>query len=288
MPLGEAKWAMEDLESQNIELNLLLEAIYQKYGYDFRDYARASVKRRVQHRLAKSGLPNIADLLHKILYDEQFFGEFLMDLSINVTEMFRDAHFYLALRTVILPMLRDYRYLKIWHAGCATGEEVYSMAILLKEEGLYDRAQIYATDMNEVVLKNAKEGIFSMHQLKEYTANYQKAGGREAFSNYYSAHYDHVVMDKSLKENVLFSDHNLATDGVFGEMHVILCRNVLIYFNRELQNRVLGLFLESLSEGGYLCLGAKESVRLSKHSNAFEDIVREEKIYRKSLREHLV
>ena len=288
MPLGEAKWAMEDLESQNIELNLLLEAIYQKYGYDFRDYARASVKRRVQHRLAKSGLPNIADLLHKVLYDEQFFGEFLMDLSINVTEMFRDAHFYLALRNVILPLLRDYRYLKIWHAGCATGEEVYSMAILLKEEGLYDRAQIYATDMNEVVLKNAKEGIFSMHQLKEYTANYQKAGGREAFSNYYSAHYDHVVMDKSLKENVLFSDHNLATDGVFGEMHVILCRNVLIYFNRELQNRVLGLFLESLSEGGYLCLGAKESVRLSKHSNAFEDVVREEKIYRKSTREPLV
>jgi chemotaxis protein methyltransferase CheR len=197
--------------------------------------------------------------------------------------MFRDPSFYQAIRHSVVPQLRELPYLKIWHAGCSTGEEVYSMAIVLKEEGLYDRTQIYATDMNEVVLRQAREGIFSISHLKQYTTNYQKAGGQESFSDYYSAHYDHVVMDKSLKKRILFSDHNLATDGVFGEMNLIMCRNVLIYFDRDLQNRVFKLFRDSLCDGGYLCLGSKESIRLSTHSHVFNDIVKEEKIYQKKI-----
>jgi len=272
---------MDDIDTQNIELQLLLQAIYLKYGYDFRNYAKASIKRRVQHRLSKDGLESISAMQNKVLYDVAFFETLLLDLSINVTEMFRDPKFYLALRKVVIPHLRKYPFLKIWHAGCSSGEEVYSMAIILKEEGLYDRTQIYATDMNEVVLKQAKDGIFNISRLKQYTANYQKAGGQESFSDYYIAHYDHAVMSKSLKENILFSDHNLATDGVFGEMNLIMCRNVLIYFNRDLQNRVLGLFSDSLPNDGILCLGSKESIRFSAFSDSFEDIVREEKIYRK-------
>ncbi|OQW90646.1 MAG: chemotaxis protein CheR [Beggiatoa sp. IS2] len=272
---------MYDSEAENIELQMLLQAIYLKYGYDFRDYAKASIKRRIFHRLTKDKLENISAMQHKVLYDVNFFNMLLLDLSINVTEMFRDPSFYQAIRKNVVPLLKEYSFLKIWHAGCSSGEEVYSMAILLKEEGLYERTQIYATDMNEVVLKRAKEGIFPLSQLKYYTENYQKAGGREGFSNYYTAHYDHVVMDKSLKENILFSDHNLATDGVFGEMNLIMCRNVLIYFNRDLQNRVLGLFFDSLGHGGFLCLGSKESVRFSNYTEVFEDVVKEEKIYRK-------
>ncbi len=272
---------MEDLDTQNVEIQLLLQAIYLKYGYDFRNYAKASIKRRILHRLTTERLTSISEMQHKVLYDESFFGKLLLDFSINVTEMFRDPPFYAAIRQHVVPKLRALPHLKIWHAGCSTGEEVYSMAILLKEEGLYDRTQIYATDMNEVVLKQAKEGIFAINYLKQYTANYQKAGGRESFSDYYSAHYDHVVMDKSLKKRILFSDHNLATDGVFGEMNLIMCRNVLIYFDRDLQNRVFNLFKESLCENGFLCLGSKESVRLSTHSECFEDVIKEEKIYMK-------
>jgi len=272
---------MDDLETQNIELQLLLQAIYLKYGYDFRNYAKASIKRRVNHRQLKEGLENLSAMQHKLLYDVHFFERLLLDMSINVTEMFRDPGFYLALRKNVIPQLKKYPFLKIWHAGCSSGEEVYSMAILLKEEGLYDRTQIYATDMNEVVLRQAKDGIFNISKLKQYTANYQKAGGLEAFSDYYMAHYEHVVMDKSLKKNVLFSDHNLATDGVFGEMNLILCRNVLIYFNRDLQNRVLKLFFDSICQDCFLCLGSKESIRFSENADAFEDVVREERIYRR-------
>lgn len=275
---------IDDIETQNIELQLLLQAIYLKYGYDFRNYAKASIKRRIHHRMIKEGFESISAMQHKLLYDISFFETLLMDLSINVTEMFRDPTFYLALRQKVIPVLRNYPFLKIWHAGCSTGEEVYSMAILLKEEGLYERTQIYATDMNEVALKQARDGIFAISRLKQYTVNYQRSGGRESFSDYYAAHYDHVAVDKKLKENILFSDHNLATDGVFGEMNLIMCRNVLIYFNRELQNRAIALFKESLCHGGFLCLGSKESVRLSEHSDIFEDFIKEEKIYTKKER----
>ncbi|MCK5522530.1 MAG: protein-glutamate O-methyltransferase CheR [Thiomargarita sp.] len=272
---------MNDIETQNIELQLLLQAIYLKYGYDFRNYSKASLKRRINHRLIKEGLENLSAMQHKLLYDVHFFDRLLLDMSINVTEMFRDPNFYLALRKYVIPKLKQHSFLKIWHAGCSSGEEAYSMAIILKEEGLYDNTQIYATDMNEVILKQAKEGIFKINKLKQYTANYQKSGGLESFSNYYVAHYDHVVMDKSLKKNILFSDHNLAIDGVFGEMNLILCRNVLIYFNSELQNRVLELFFDSLGKDSFLCLGSKESIYFSKTSNAFKEVVKEEKIYRK-------
>lgn len=272
----------DDIETQNIELQLLLQAIYFKYGYDFRNYAKASIKRRIQHRMNKEELPNFSAMQHKLLYDLSFFNRLLLDLSINVTEMFRDPNFYLTLRKFVIPELKKLPFLKIWHAGCSSGEEVYSMAIILKEEGLYQHTQIYATDMNQVVLNQAKQGIYSLNKLQQYTANYQKAGGQESFSDYYSAYYDHVVMAQFLKENILFSDHNLATDGVFGEMNLIICRNVLIYFNRELQHRALGLFFESLTPQGYLCLGSKESIRFSEYSSAFEDVNRGEKIYLKT------
>jgi chemotaxis protein methyltransferase CheR len=272
---------MELQDIENIELDLLLQAIYQRYGYDFRNYTRASIRRRVTHSMQQSGLNTVSEVQRRLLYDEHFFQSLFLDLSVNVTEMFRDPAFYRALRTHVIPELKKLPFLKIWHAGCSSGEEVYSLAIVLKEEGLYERAQIYATDINEVILQTARQGIFPINRLQQYTQNYQKSGGREAFSNYYAAHYAHVVMDKSIKENVLFSDHNLATDGVFGEMNLIICRNVLIYFNRALQNRVFGLFYDSLSDEGFLALGSKESVRFCDYSAHFIDIERDMRIYRK-------
>ncbi len=272
---------MDNLENENIELELLLKAINMKYGYDFRSYARASVKRRIKHRLQKSGLGSISDIQYKILYDTNFFSLLLQDMSINVTEMFRDPSFYRAIREKIMPELSKLPFIKIWHAGCATGEEVYSMAILLKEEGLYHKSRIYATDFDEEVLSKAKDEIYPIDQLKNYTHNYKDAGGLESFVDYYSAKYKFVLLDKSLKENILFSNHNLVTDSVFGEMDMIVCRNVLIYFNSDLQNRVFKLFSDSLNQNGFLCLGSKETVRLSEQSGEFEDMVQKEKIYRK-------
>lgn len=272
---------MTSIDNEKIEIELLLEAIYRKYGYDFRNYAKASIKRRILHRCAMSGLKTISELQHRMLYDVQFFETLLMDFSINVTEMFRDPSFYRALRESVLPKMRALPHLKLWHAGCATGEEVYSMAILLKEEGMFDNTQIYATDINENILKNAKEGIYPLERMKEYTYNYQKAGGNKSFGDYYTARYEYAVMSNSLRKNVVFADHNLVTDASFGEMDLIICRNVLIYFDRKLQDRALGLFSESLAAGGFLCLGSKESLRFSKHSRDFEDAVADEKIYQK-------
>ncbi|MCP4396361.1 MAG: protein-glutamate O-methyltransferase CheR [bacterium] len=269
------------IETQDLEIQLLLEAIYLKYGYDFRDYARASVKRRILHRMNLSDLQNLAEMQHKVLYDTEFFERLLLDMSINVTEMFRDPLFYRALRTEVLPILGTYPFVKIWHAGCSTGEEAYSMAILLREEGLYERAQIYATDFNDLVLQKAKEGIYPVESVKEYTLNYQRAGGKAAFVDYYTAHHHSIILDRSLKKNIVFANHNLETDGVFGEMHLILCRNVMIYFNRELQDRVIHLFHKSLCRHGILSLGSKESIRFSAHVKHFEDLAADEKIYRK-------
>lgn len=270
-----------ETSNKNIEIRLLIEAIYQKYGYDFRSYSMASIKRRILRRLSLSGLESISALQHKIIYDESFFSTLLLDLSINVTEMFRDPSFYLALRQTIVPELKKYPFLKIWHAGCATGEEVYSVAIVLQEEGLLDRAHIYATDFNEVVIQKARQGVYAIDKLKTYTRNYQNAGGCASFADYYTARYDYALMKQFLKEKITFSDHNLVTDGSFGEMNMILCRNVLIYFSRELQNRVFGLLKESLQEGGYLCIGKKETIRFSDVSQDFEDVVKVERIYRK-------
>ena len=269
------------MDNERLEIELLLEAIYLKYGYDFRHYASTHTKRRLDHRRLMEGLSNFSEMQHRVIHDVSFFETLLLDLSINVTEMFRDPWFYERVRELVFPYLKTYPFAKIWHAGCSAGQEVYSMAILLEEAGMDGRVQIYATDFNERILQKAKDGIYPMDLMREYTANYQKAGGHRSLSDYYSANYDNVIMKRSLKQHVLFSSHNLVTDGAFGEMNVIFCRNVLIYFNRELQDRVLGLFLDSLCPGGFLCLGSKESLKFSGVADRFEVVSEREKIYRK-------
>lgn len=271
----------EKIESEDIEISLLLQGIYLKYGYDFRNYSNAHMKRRILRAMSKAGLNSISEMQYKVLYDKDFFKILLADFSINVTEMFRDPTFYKAFRESVVPILKTYPFIRIWHAGCSTGEEVYSMAILLKEEGLYERTQIYATDFNNTVLQKAKDGIYAIDNIKEYTYNYQQSGGTASFADYYTAQYDSVIIDQSLKKKITFAEHNLVTDGVFGEMHVVVCRNVLIYFNRELQNNVINLFYDSLNNGCFLCLGSKESVKFSNSSDNFELFSENEKIYRK-------
>jgi chemotaxis protein methyltransferase CheR len=266
-------------ENEKIEMDMLLEAIYQKYHYDFKDYSRAHLKRRLMYRMKLAELESLSHMQHKILYDRSFFEALLLDLSINVTEMFRNPSFYFAFRRKVIPRLKKFPFIKIWHAGCSTGEEVYSMAILLIEEGLYDKTQMYATDFNILVLQKAKEAIYPIDLVKEYTLNYQKAGGLNSFAEYYTAKYNSVILDPSLKERIVFADHNLVTDGVFGEMNVILCRNVLIYFTKKLQTRVIKLFMDSLTPSGFLCLGSKESLQFSKYFQYFKPHVGNEKIY---------
>lgn len=270
-------------QTVNLEIDLLLEAIFIKYGYDFRNYSKAHVKRRLLFRLSTSNLKSISEMQHKVLHEADFFEVILRDLSINVTEMFRDPGFYLALRKEVVPVLKTYPYIKVWHAGCSTGEEVYSFAVLLKEEGLYDRTQIYATDFNRNVLDIAKKGIYPIDRIKEFTANYQSAGGTQSFSDYYMANYDSVIYDQSLKKNMVFAEHNLVTDSVFAEVNLVICRNVLIYFNKELQNRVINLFYDSLINGGYLGLGSKETIQFTSKVDKFEVINKEEKIYKKKI-----
>lgn len=271
----------ERVENEDIEIRLLLESIFLKYGYDFKNYSDTHMKRRILRRMSAAGLNSITAMQHKVLYDKEFFKLLLADFSINVTEMFRDPSFYKAFRKEVVPVLKTYPFIKVWHAGCSTGEEVYSMAILLEEEGLYDRAQLYATDFNEIVLHKAKEGIYPIDTIQEYTYNYQQAGGTASFSDYYIAKYDSVMLKQDLKRKIIFADHNLVTDGVFGEMNVIICRNVLIYFNRELQDRVIKLFCDSLCNGGFLCLGSVESIKFSGYADHFMPFVEEEKTYQK-------
>lgn len=268
-------------EIEQIEMNVLLEAIFRRYGYDFRNYARSSLKRRLEHIQRRSKMDHMSDLLPRMLHDREFFDQFLQDMSITVTEMFRDPEFYRDVREHVVPVLKTWPFIKIWHAGCATGEEVYSMAILLKEEGYYDRAQIYATDFNRHSLTKAQEAIYPLDKMKEYSNNYNKAGGKGSFSDYYHARYGAAKIDESLKKNITFAHHNLVADGVFGEMHMILCRNVLIYFNKTFQSRALSLFHDSLCRGGFLCLGLKETIEFSDIRNQFEDIVKKARIYQK-------
>jgi chemotaxis protein methyltransferase CheR len=268
-------------ELEQIEIELLLEGIYRQYGFDFRSYAYASIRRRLWKRIEEEGLSTITDLQNKVLHESEMMEKLLLDLSINVTAMFRDPTFYLAFRKKVVPLLRTYPFIRIWHAGCSTGEEVYSMAILLEEEGLYERARIYATDINEVVVHRARAGIFPLERMQEYTENYIRAGGTRSFSEYYVAKYDGALFSPSLQRNVVFSQHNLVTDRSFAEFNVILCRNVLIYFDRELQMRVHGLFHESLVHLGVLCLGSKETLRLSEYEDSYEEISGPERIYRK-------
>ena len=272
---------MTEQEVQAIEIRLLLEGVCQVYGYDFRDYAEASLARRLLRWLPRSGFGSFSQAQAAVLRDPECFRDLLAGITVNVTEMFRDPAFFLALREQVVPHLRTYPFLKLWVAGCATGEEVFSLAILLEEEGLLERAMVYATDINPVVLEKARQGIFPIAAVRQHTANYQAAGGKRAFSDYYSAAYDAARFDRDLLRNVTFADHSLATDSVFSETHFISCRNVLIYFNRALQNRALGLFHESLCHRGFLGLGSKESLDFSAHAAAFEPIARRERLFRK-------
>ena len=270
-----------DPKLERLEIELLLEGVYRRYGFDFRSYAYASIRRRLWKRIEAEELATVTALADRVYHDPEMMDRLLMDLSINVTAMFRDPLFYAAFRAQVVPLLRTYPFFRIWHAGCSTGEEVFSMAILLEEEGIADRARIYATDINEVVLQKAKTGIFPLERMQEYTENYIRAGGRRAFSEYYTAKYDGALFKPSLIQNVVFSQHNLVTDRSFAEVNVILCRNVLIYFDRSLQQRVHGLFYDSLATFGVLALGSKESLRLSKYEDCYEALDAKQKIYRK-------
>lgn len=270
------------MNEEDIELKLLIEALAMRYGYDFRSYAEASLKRRVQTLLVKSQLPSILHLTHELLRDERRFFAFLSELTVTTSELFRDPAFFAAFRERVVPVLRTYPSFKIWHAGCGGGEEVYSLAILLAEEGLDGRGVIYATDINPAALARAKDGIFPAETVQKGTSNYQAAGGKLPFSKYYTAAYDAARFDPSLRQNVLFSEHNLVTDDVFAEMQVILCRNVLIYFNRDLQTRVLSLFTRSLSYKGFLCLGTKETVRFIDGHQPYDEVDATQRIYRRA------
>ncbi|MDX6515472.1 MAG: chemotaxis protein methyltransferase CheR [Gaiellaceae bacterium] len=268
-----------DLEE--LELELLLEAVFRRYGFDFRGYAPASLKRRLWRRVRAEGMETIAALQQRLLRDPLCMERLLLDLSINVTAMFRDPSFYLAFRSKVVPILRTYPFLRIWIAGCSTGEEVYSLAILLREEGLAERARIYATDINEAVLDRGRKGVFPLDRMKEYTENYLRAGGKSSFSEYYLAAYEGARFDPALVDNVVFARHNLVQDGSFNEFQVVLCRNVMIYFDRSLQQRVLDLLADSLATFGVLALGHKESIRFTEQEPGFEVLDADQKLYRK-------
>ena len=272
---------MDSAELEGIEIDLLLEAVFRRYGYDFRQYARASCERRVRLFQHQSGCASVAAMIPRLLHDEAFFEVFVSRFSIPVTELFRDPAVYRVLREQVFPVLATFPFIKVWHAGCATGEEAYSLAIFLEEAGIYDRCTLFATDFNDGALAQARLGIYPTVGIQDATRNYRAAGGTDTFAGYYVAEYDHIALDRRLGRHLTFANHNLVTDGVFTEAHLILCRNVLIYFNRDLQNRVLRLFEESLVHGGFLCLGTKESLSFSAVQDRFEVVDAAARIYRK-------
>lgn len=272
--MGEEHFEPEAFES-------FLSAIHDRYGYDFRNYAHASLRRRIRHRLKLSGVQNLTELKEKVLHERGEFDALLFDLSVTTTEMFRDPSFFTAFREEVVPWLRTFPSFKIWQAGCSTGQESYSLAIVLEEEKLLNKALIYATDYNPVALEKARGGIFPAEVIQEYTANFHDAGGKGPFSQHFTSQYGKVLMNKKFKDRIVFAEHNLVTDTTFSEVHIVVCRNVLIYFNRVLQDRVLNMFKNSLIHRGYLCLGAKESLILSGHAKNFEAVKESEKIYRR-------
>jgi len=273
---------MREAEVERIEISLLLDGIYRRWGYDFNHYSRTSLKRRLDRARADAGLKRFTELLDLLLHDQRAFDGFLKHMSITVTEMFRDPLFYKAVREQVIPVLKTFPFVKIWHAGCATGEEVYSMAILLHEEDFLDRARIYATDFNKHSLDVAEKGIYPARHMEAYAENYRASGGKRDFADYYSAGYGLAKVKDFLQERVTFSYHNLVTDGVFGEMNLISCRNVLIYFDKILQERVFTLFADSLRYGGFLCLGAKETLNFSGVKKLFDPLEGRQKIYKMS------
>lgn len=266
---------------EDIEIRLLLEALYARYHYDFRGYAMASVKRRLRQALEQLRIPTISGLQERLLHDRDMLPQLLGYLTVQVSEMFRDPDYFRAIREQVIPHLRTYPSLKVWVAGCSHGEELYSLVILFREEGLEDRTLFYATDISQEALQIAEAGVYPLDRMQLFTENHRKSGGKSSLSDYYQAAYGRVSFDRTLRRNVVFSDHSLVTDAVFGEMNLISCRNVLIYFDRTLQDRALGLFKDSLPRKGFLGLGAKESLRFSDHAAAFRDFVREEKIYQR-------
>ena len=272
---------MNEAELFDLELKLLLEAVYQRYHYDFRDYALASLRRRMRHAMARFECDSMGALQHRLLHEPETFAQAMQYFTVQVSEMFRDPAYFRMLREHAIPVLRTYPSIKLWIAGCSTGEEVWSLAILLHEEGLLDRAIIYATDINPEALQAAEAGAFALDRLAQFSRNYLDAGGSGSLSDYYSTGYGGVVFDRRLKRNIVFADHSLATDTVFSEVHLVSCRNVLIYFQRALQDRAIGLFHEALVHRGFLGLGSKESLQFGEHANEFEACAREQRLYRK-------
>lgn len=270
-------------EITNTELEEVLQITLQYYGYDFTEYSVASIKRRISRFMEVAAVKNVFDLKYLLINNKEYFGMFLQNITVNVTEMFRDPEFYKSLREQVLPLLSAYPFFKIWHAGCATGEEVYSMCIMLEEEGLLNRAQIYATDINPANLTKARQGLIPLPLMKNYTQNYHASGGTQDFSNYYTARYDNAIIDKRLISNIIFSRHNLVTETSFNEFQLIICRNVLIYFNKDLQKKVFSLFYESLSPKGFLAIGIKESLLFSGIRERFDTVNFKTKIYKRKL-----
>jgi len=277
--MSTAQTALEKVE--DIEIGLLLEGLYRVHGFDFRDYSRASIKRRILELMRAEKLETVSVFQNKILHDNACLERFVLGVSVHATSMFRDPSFYLTFRKRVVPLLRTYPTVQIWIAGCSTGEEVYSLAILLEEERLYGKCRIYATDISQAVLRRARDGIFPLAAMRDYTTNYHQAGGAHEFSDYYTAQYDSVIFSAALRKNVVFSEHNLATDGSFNEFQVILCRNVMIYFNKDLQARVHNLLYDSLSMFGVFGLGNKESLKFTPREALYEHLNEKDKLYRK-------
>jgi len=273
----------EKLEIEKIELQLLLEAMYQRYGYDYKNYTKSHIKRRVLHHMNAENIDGISELTRKILYDHEAFDELVLDLSVNVTEMFRFPMFFEDIRKHVIPILKTYPSINIWHAGCSTGEEVVSMAILLEEEGLLERSRIYATDINKKVLDIASGGIYPIGEIKKWTKNYNEAGGKRSFSDYYTAKYDSVIFSQKLYENIVFLEHNLTQDQSFIGANLILCRNVLIYFNNELKDKVVNMLEDSLLPGGVLGIGSKESLKFTQADSDFEVLSQNSRLYCKKV-----
>ncbi|MBD8634260.1 protein-glutamate O-methyltransferase CheR [Stenotrophomonas sp. 169] len=273
---------MNEAELFDLELKVLVEAIYQRYHYDFRNYAVSSLRRRMRQAMQRYECERLSDLQHRLLHEPDLFAQAMQFFTVQVSEMFRDPSYFKALRELAVPVLRTYPSIKLWVAGCSTGEEVWSLAILLQEEGLLDRSIIYATDINPSALAAAESGTYGIDRIAQFSRNYLQAGGQSSLSDYYTTGYDGAVFDRRLRRNVVFADHSLATDTVFSEVHLVSCRNVLIYFNRPLQDRAVGLFREALVHRGFLGLGSKESLQFGEHGNAFETCAREQRLYRKA------
>ena len=275
---------MQPDEIEEIEIDLLLEAVERRYGYDFRTYARETIGRRVRNLLQRSDHRYVSQLMSQALRDRDLFERIVREFSITVTSMFRDPEVYAALREQVIPLPRSHPFIRIWHAGCATGEEVYSMAILLKEAGLSERVTIFATDFNDEALRVAATGVYGLEKAREFTENYQLMGGKGAFSDYYRARYGAFALDSRLRDNITFANHNLVTDEVFSEMHLVLCRNVLIYFNSDLQSRVTRLICRSLVNGGFLCLGNREFLHADVAGTDFKEVDAQRRIFQKNYR----